>query len=307
MFDFGGFNPKFPLLKGHGWAPKGPSPQWSSNATQITSPWPESVQGSFRVARSASEKISLPVTLVTLQGTIGSMDWFTAFSRGIPWFLPPRILANFTLDQCLAWSEWRQRMAFWEYNFCVKQYLVDHTNLLSCILHKLAKRQQDSLALDRWNWGSWQLLALGQKCSNECQTAEDQFTDDRLRGDFFKIWESPKPKFVMSRKESGGFGKVPNLRKHPWKRTRTQGKDYLYDLPFYMTFPWSSPLGPFSTLKSGASNGSGIHKPSTRRSLAHHVRDPFIHGTFLSHVPDRLFDSLRLKGWRLLGVFLPGS
>ena len=143
---------------------------------------------------------------------------------------------------------------------------------------------------------SWQLLALGQKCSNECQTAEDQFTDDRLRGDFFKIWESPKPKFVMSRKESGGFGKVPNLRKHPWKRTRTQGKDYLYDLPFYMTFPWSSPLGPSSTLKSGASNGSGIHKPSTRRSLAHHVRDPFIHGTFLSHVPDRLFDSLRLKG-----------
>ena len=165
MFDFGGFNPKFPLLKGHWWAPKGPSPQWSSNATQITSPWPESVQGSFRVARSASEKISLPVTLVTLQGTIGSMDWFTAFSRGIPWFLPPRILANFTLDQCLAWSEWRQRMAFWEYNFCVKQYLVDHTNLLSCILHKLAKRQQDSLALDRWNWGSWQLLALGQSAA----------------------------------------------------------------------------------------------------------------------------------------------
>ena len=161
--------------------------------------------------------------------------------------------------------------------------------------------------------GPWQVklrpleaLALGQKCSNECQTAEDQFTDDRLRGDFFKIWESPKPKSSCQGRNREGLGKVPNLRKHPWKRTRTQGKDYLYDLPFYMTFPWSLPLGLSSTLQSGASNGSGIRKPSTRRSLAHHVRDPL----YMEHFfPMCQTDFLIAWGWKGedYWVFLPGS
>lgn len=59
----------------------------------------------------------------------------------------------------------------------------------------------------------------------------------------------------MFSKESAWFGKVPILGKHPWTRTNANGKDYLL-------------------LKPGASNGSGIHKPSTSRSLAHPVRDP---------------------------------
>ena len=86
-------------------APEGPSPQWSSSATQMTSPCPESVQGSFRLARRASEKISLS-HYRGLNQWIESRHFLGAFAA-FPgsYHQEYRFLTNFTVNQFSARSD----------------------------------------------------------------------------------------------------------------------------------------------------------------------------------------------------------